>query len=71
MNWARVAGLLRELADELERGDPANDDAPPAAPAKRRPARVALLPGPVNPPSDIDRARARDAARRLGHLVRG
>lgn len=67
VNRRRIAALLRELADALEEGDAANDT---SRPPRRRRVRVAKTVPPVNPPSDVDRARAAAAARRLGHLVK-
>ena len=64
MNTARVAALLRELADELERGDaPKNDTA--AAPKPRR-KRVRKPYVPTRPLSQIEIERARHRARKLG-----
>lgn len=67
----RRARVLRRLADAYDAG---SAEVPPPAPSetrRRRPRRVAPLPGPVTPPTDVDRAKAREASRRLGHLVRG
>lgn len=69
MNLARIAALLRELADELDGGGSARAPAP-KAPAKKRRRRVVRPPEPPTQPTDIDRARARDAARRMGILIR-
>jgi hypothetical protein len=60
MNGKRVAELLRELADAIE------EDAPPSA----RPS-APDKPAKTRPLTDIDRARARKALRRLGVDVRG
>ena len=67
MNTRRVAALLRELADELERDDaaPANDTPKPKR--RRAPQRV---PSPAPEASELDIERARAAARRAGILVR-
>jgi hypothetical protein len=59
---------LRELADELEETDapkPSNEEKP-----KRRRVPVPPMPGPLNEPSELARAAARAASRRLGHLVK-
>jgi hypothetical protein len=65
VNTRRVADLLRQLADAIE-DEPANDAPPP----KQKRTRGPVIRGPINPPTELDRARARDAARRLGHVVR-
>lgn len=61
MNRARIAALLRQLADEIDER-PAND-----APRRRRPRLPPLAPAGV--PSDTDRARARHELKRLGYRV--
>lgn len=63
MNTARIAALLRELADEL--------DPPAAATPKRRAKRKKrALPFPPPPPgpapTELDRQRARKMLRRRG-----
>jgi hypothetical protein len=67
MNAARVADLLRQLADAIDADAPATPaPAPPPAPRQRRPR---VHPGPVNPdraPTDIDAARAARMLRRRG-----
>lgn len=66
MNRARVAALLRELADELEREDvptPANDVRP-----RRRRARPAIV--VPEDATDLDMKRAIDVARRRGIVIR-
>lgn len=67
MNHARIAQLLREharittaLADEFQ-GEAENDSEP-----KRRVPIRAVKP-PVNPPSEVDRARAQQQLKRLGY----
>jgi hypothetical protein len=63
MNAHRVAHLLRQLADEIDVSSattPAND-----APKRRKPRKKA----PVLPATEIDIARARQAAQRLGILL--
>lgn len=70
MNPARVAQLLRELADELDGGGaPRAVPKPRRAPQRRRQRSVAP-PAPDVQPTELDRARARAAARRQGILVR-
>lgn len=68
MNVARVAALLRKLADELEAED--YGDAPSEAPSSpvSRPKRkgVKSFPAPLHPPSDVDRMRAKKMLRRRG-----
>lgn len=65
MNPARVAALLRELADELE-GDvtpaPASEE---SRPRRKRP-RMRVVPQPKGTASPLDRAAARKALRREG-----
>jgi hypothetical protein len=62
MNAARVAKLLRELADALEEAAPANDTAPEPAPSapwrRRRPLPLAKPTGKVKP-SELDMQRAK------------
>jgi hypothetical protein len=71
MNAARIAALLRELADEFDEGASGGAGPPPkrAATPRRRRRRVAA-PLPDHPPSELDVARARAAARRAGIVVR-
>lgn len=70
MNVGRVAALLRELADELERDNTetraANDQRPAAPKPRRRRRPVVVAPSGV---SDVDIKRAVDAARRRGIMV--
>lgn len=65
MNRARVAALLRELADEI---DASGDDvpAPPKSKPRRKPARVRVVPSPKFEPAPIDRAAAQKLIRRQG-----
>jgi len=67
MNRRRIAILFRELADAFDEPDDeraANDDG-------RKRARLPRPPhGPINSPTDTDRAAAREASRRLGHRVK-
>lgn len=64
MNTARVAALLRELADELERDErhAGKPNVPKSAP--RRPVRKPYVPDIQL--TEIDRARARRRARKMG-----
>ncbi len=64
MNTARLAMLLRELADEFERGEPREFGSSDSAPTKTR--RVKVHPAPIAPPSELDIARARGMLRRRG-----
>jgi hypothetical protein len=65
MNTARVAALLRELADELERGDaPKNTNAAALARPRRKRVRKPFIPS--RPLSQIEIERARQRARKLG-----
>lgn len=66
MNRARIAKLLRELADEFDAAA-----TPPPAPKRSAPRRrrSATPPKPAHPPSELDIARARAAARRAGIVV--
>ncbi len=59
MNRARVAQLLRSLADEF--------DAIDAADRVRQPKAKLAVRAPINPPSELDRARARAALQKLGY----
>lgn len=59
MNAARVATLLRELADALEEPGESSDLRPAPKPRKPEPVRV----------DDIARAKARRALRKLGEPV--
>lgn len=68
MNRHRIATLLRELADAVEAEDEPQMTAHDLP--RRRRVPISQPRGPIHPPSDIARARARQAARRLGHLVR-
>lgn len=61
--YRQLARLYQELA---EMDEPAND----ATPTRRKRIVPAMPRGPLNPPSELDRARAREAARRIGNLVR-
>lgn len=62
MNAARVAALLRELADELER-----DEAQPAPqPARRAPPPRRPRPVPEMQIDEVTRAKARRVLRRAG-----
>jgi hypothetical protein len=61
MNTARIAELLRQLADELD-GD---TDVEPRPPAKARP-RPRAFPAPLNPVSETDRMAAQRMLRRRG-----
>lgn len=64
MNAARVAALLRELANELDPGRAA----PPRAPKQpRRPLNRPMY-VPATPPSEMDVARARRIAKQRGIL---
>lgn len=65
MNVPRIVALLRELADALEEGAPANDTAPAKRPKKARP-RAKAFPPPLHPPTDLDRMRARKMLRARG-----
>lgn len=67
MNTARIAELLRELADALEEAPAQNDVEEVRKPklAKAR-QRARPFPAPLNPVSDIDRARAVQMLRRRG-----
>lgn len=63
MNVRRVAALLRELADEIER----DESAPPAAatePKRQRRRRVEPHPDPNVVIDDLARARARQILRK-------
>lgn len=68
MNRARVAALLRELADEFERGDaqPANDTPRVHKRAKQPRKRPTRLPYKPPVPSDIDVAAVKRMARKAG-----
>lgn len=63
MNTRRVAALLRELADEIER-----DDAPAANDAKPPTRRRATPPPPRSDIPETAKAEAQRALRRLGLL---
>ena len=57
VNPSRIAALLRELADELERDDAPANDAP--RPKRRRARSVSLVrPTGKYEPTELDRARA-------------
>ena len=76
MNRARVAALLRELAAEFEREDSQENEVShgasaekPAATARavERDTNAGPKPAAKKPPlTDLDKARARKALRRLG-----
>jgi hypothetical protein len=69
VNTARVAALLRELADELD--GPAGYEAPRPAPPPPEPARHRRLPiqrpPPAVKPDEITAARARRGLRKIGY----
>lgn len=65
MNAARVADLLRQLADELEGKDEVSGESRPSPPLKRRP-QARPFPRPLNEVSETDRMRARQMLRRRG-----
>lgn len=70
MNRARVAALLRELADAIEEDDvPEAEGSRPRAkrPVQRRP-RLPVVSGNVQV-SDVDRAAARAHLRRTGRFI--
>lgn len=67
MNRRRLIAALYEVIAALEDDEPAND-APETA--RKRRTRSPVIRGPINQPSDIARAQAREASRRLAHLVR-
>ena len=60
MNHARVAALLRELADELER------DQVPSSASTRPPRRSKQVAPSLPEPDDVTKARARARLRRNG-----
>lgn len=69
MNTARVAMLLRELADELEHNDA---PAPPVKPSRRtqpKRKRVRQPFVPIRQLSEIEIERARQRARKLGIAI--
>ncbi len=77
MNCPRIAALLRELADELERGG-AGDAAPdpdraPVPPKKSEPRRRRgpVMPRPNQEPTELQRAKARENLRRRGIAIGG
>jgi hypothetical protein len=57
VNRPRIAALLRELADELERDDAPANDAPKAKRPRRRSVPLVKPTGRGNP-SELDMARA-------------
>ena len=69
MNHGRVAALLRELADEVERSPHSAHE--PGETRKRRKAREREPYKPVHPPSETDVAAARRALQRAGAVVVG
>lgn len=66
MTTARVVAALRELADALEQGDAV--PVPAKSAPRLRKAAVRLPPMPQEPPSELDRARARKALIRAGYV---
>jgi hypothetical protein len=65
VNKARLAILFREIAAELERDEEQQRDAPAVAPPrKRKAARRPYVPNIEI--SEVDRARARQRARKMG-----
>lgn len=75
MNRKRIAALLRQLADEFDRGD---NEARAESRARRttpKHVRAPRMPSPVEKTlevSPLNRARARDALRKRGyHLPKG
>jgi hypothetical protein len=70
VNRARIAALLRELADELEAPDEATAPREQPAPSRQRRAPLKGPPAIARPPSDLDRQRAKEDLRRLGFVVK-
>ena len=58
MNRARIAWLLRELAEEIDPSREATESGPSLSEVKRQRA--------AKPLTDLDKARARKSLRRLG-----
>jgi len=65
MHNARIAQLLRALADEFD-----SRPIPVAEHPRRKHSRV-LLPVPASMPSEIDMARAKEQLRKLGYRPTG
>lgn len=70
MNRHRVAALLRQLADELERDDVDERDTKPANDTPRRRTPAPTPPLPAREPSEIDKQRAARSLRNLGYRVK-
>ena len=69
MNRARVAALLRELADEIERDGDAVPAAPKSKPRKTKPRRRApSYPAPLRPASE--RGVSEIAVKRAENMLR-
>lgn len=64
MNLRRIAALLRELADEIDPGEPKTSKATPV----KKPPRPRRFPPPLNPVSEEDVERARKMLRRRGMI---
>jgi hypothetical protein len=64
VNHARIAHLLRSLADEFE-----SESEVTPAPRRRLPLRS--VKAPIQPPSELDRQRARQQLERRGYRVGG
>jgi len=72
MNVRRIAALLRELADELDRGAETDDTRNGERRNAQRRRRGGRAPTPVEKAvevSPLNRARARDALRKRGYDV--
>lgn len=65
MNLTRIAELLRELADEVERSDQPVETVPSERKSRPR-RRLRRYPQPDREPTDIDVARARRLLRERG-----
>jgi hypothetical protein len=68
MNVARIAALLRELADELEGEvrDEGRAEITIAEKRRKKVPRAPSWPAPLRPPSDLARMRAAKTCRRHG-----